>query len=235
MIQAMQTKLHKATLFAALIFICLVTAPASSYAQRESGRQVAKRTYNETLKKLFDDLEKATTADQMRNARSQAREGFRRAVTQDPSYSLPYYNLGVLAEAEGDRSAAIEYFEKFTKLSDKPDLSLKAKQKLDHLRLAGASMNEASRQKSDYDEALRKVNALVNLGLLKEAISVAASAAQIDPARWESYALIGAALLDRKQFSDALDFLRQANLRAPAHVQAKLSAAIKVCEANSKR
>ncbi len=231
----MKTNLHRASFFGAVIFICLAVAPASSYAQLESGRPAAKRTYNDTLKKLLADLEKATTAEQLRSARNQAREGFRRAVAQDPSYSLPYYNLGVLAEAEGDRVAAIEYFEKFTKLSDKPDLSLKAKQKLDYLRLSSASTNPAVRQKSDYEEALRKVNALINLGLLKEAISVAANAVQIDPTRWESYALVGAALLDRKQFGDALGFLRQANHRAPADVRTKLSAAIKVCEANGKR
>ena len=231
----MKTDFHRASFSGALVCICLAIAPAASHAQREDGRPAAKRTYNDTLKKLFADLEKATTAEQLRSARNQAREGFRRAVTQDPSYSLPYFNLGVLAEAEGDRLAAIEYFEKFTKLSDKPDLSLKAKQKLDYLRLSAAPTSQAVRQKSDYDGALRKVNALINLGLLKEAISVAANAAQIDPARWESYALIGAALLDRKQFGDAVGFLRQASLRAPADVQAKLSAAIKVCEANGKR
>ena len=228
----MKTNLHTTSFFAGLALICFAVVPAAIYAQRANERQAAKRTYNDTLKRLFAELEKATTPEQLRSARSQAREGFRRAIAQDHSYGLPYYNLGVLAEAEGDRSTAIEYFEKFTKLSDKPDLSLKAKQKLDHLRLSGASTSQAV---SDYEQALRKANALISLGLLKEAISVAANAAQIDPTRWESYALIGAALLDRKQFGDALGFLRQANLRAPDAVRTKLSAAIKVCEANSKR
>jgi tetratricopeptide (TPR) repeat protein len=231
----MKTNLRKTYFFGVSIFICFALMPAPNYAQRENGRPAAKRTYNDTLEKLFADLEKATTADQLRSARSQAREGFKRAVTQDPSYSLPYYNLGVLAEAEGDRFAAIEYFEKFAKLSDRADLSLKAKLKLDYLRLSDASTSQAVRQKFDYDEALRKVNALINLGLLKEAISVAANAAEIDPTRWESYALIGAALLDRKQFRDAVGFLRQASLRAPADVRTRLSAAIKVCEADGKR
>src|SRR6185369_15611336 len=227
----MKTNLLATSFLPVLICFCLM--PASSFGQIRNGRESAKRTYNDSLKQLFVDLEAAKTPEQLRSARNRAREGFRRALDQDSSYCLPYYNLGVLAEADGDRLLAIEYFEKFTRLSDKPDLSLKAKQKLNYLKSSGAPDNGgATRKQADYEDALRKVTALINLGLLKEAISVAAHATQIDPSRWESYTLIGAALLDRKQFGDALGFLKQASLRAPASIRAKLSAAIKVCEAS---
>jgi tetratricopeptide (TPR) repeat protein len=243
----MKIKLH-APFWTAFVCSCfIVLTPASGFAQSKSEPDVArrqddaqradaKRTYNNTLKRLFAELEQARTADELQSARSRAMEGFKRALHQDPSYSLPHYNLGVLAEAGGDRAVAIEHFEKFKKLSDKPDLSQKAEQRLAYLRSSGALNNgSAGRKTGEYEDTLRKVNALINLGLLKEAVSLAARAAELAPTRWESYALIGAALLDRRQFGDALGLLQQASLRAPADVRAKLSAAIKVCEANIKR
>lgn len=222
----------------------LALVPAPSLAQsgnearkdpQQTTRALAKATYNDSLKRLFVDLEQAKTPEELRAARSRAMQGFKRALDQDSSYSLPYYNLGVLAEAEGDLSAAITYFEQFKKLSDKADLSLKAQKKLEYLRgITGSDNSAAGRKKAEYEEALRKVNALINLGLLKEAISVAARATELEPARWESYALIGAALLDRRLFADALGFLRQASVRAPAEMRPKLSRAIRTCEVNIK-
>jgi tetratricopeptide (TPR) repeat protein len=239
----MKTNLQTSTLGATL-FCISIFGIASTVSLAQSGNEVgresqriarafAKHTYNDSLKKLFVDLEAAKTSEQLRLARTSAMQGFKRALDQDPSYCLPYYNLGVLAEAEDDWIAAIKYFEQFKKFSDKADLSLKTQKKLEYLRgLTTSDSSAAGRKKVAYDEALRKVNALINLGLLKEAISVAARAAEVDSTRWESYALIGAALVDRRLFRDALSFLQQASIRAPADVRSKLSRAIKECEVN---
>jgi tetratricopeptide (TPR) repeat protein len=201
--------------------------PREATAERETARAI----YNETLKRFFEELERAKTSDELRVARNNARLGFTKAVEQDKSYPLPYYNLGVLSEAEEDWDGAIRYFEQFRRLDSESDLSLRALQKLDTLsRLRTLASTPAAAKKRRYDQALLEANALLNLGLIKEAVSTAARAELLDDRRWEAYALIAKALADRQLFAEAIPLFQKAIGRAPDNVRARLINAEKVCE-----
>lgn len=241
----MKTHFQTAAIRPALLAACLLLAqspvlsrpanPARGAAAaplRQGGERAAARlTYNDTLGRLFEDLGRAHTADELRAARSAARRGFLKAVTQDAAYPLPYYNLGVLAEADEDWGEAIRYFEQFTRLDGGSELSRKARRKLESLRrLRDADATPEGRRRRLYDEALAEANALANLGLLKEAVGAAGRAAQLDDTRWEAYALIGNALAVRGMFGDAAGFFRKAADRAPQDVKPGLLRALKLCE-----
>jgi tetratricopeptide (TPR) repeat protein len=242
----MNTSIHTAVARVALLQTCILlsmpqvgrtqtlAAPGPMTirsAQQGSSRAVARTTYNDTLKRLFGDLEQARTPGEMRAARNRARQGFAKSVDQDRSYSLPYYNLGVLAEADEDWETAIRYFEQFIALDHASELSAKAQRKLSSLRpLREMDSTPAGRRKRQYEQALSEANTLISLGLMKEAISTEARAARVDDTRWETYALVASALADRQLFADAIVFLQKAIARAPGEVQKRLSVALKLCE-----
>ena len=194
-------------------------------------RVTARATYNDSLKRLFEDLARAKTPDELRAARSRGRKGFSRAVGQDPSYPLPYYNLAVLAEADEDWGTARTYFEQFRKLDGESELSMKAQRRLEYLtRMLETDGRAEGRRSRQYDQALEQVNALVNLGLLPEATATAELAARLDDTRWEAYALIGSALARHRRCADAIGLLQKAVKRAPNDVKPALSKTLGICE-----
>lgn len=209
---------------------------AAGIPRQGGARAAARLTYNETLGRLFEDLGRARTADEMRAARAAARRGFLKAASQDASYPLPLYNLGVLAEADEDWDAAIRYFEQFRRLDTGSEFSLKAQRKIEYLgRVRDADATPEGRRRRLYEQALSEANTLANLGLVKEAVAVAGRAARLDDTRWEAYALIGNALSGRMLFADAAGFFRKAAERAPRDTKPGLLSALKLCETRAKR
>jgi Flp pilus assembly protein TadD len=225
------------TIFAQLALGLILITPAASgrpwTAQRQNesvARAGARSTYNETLYSFFDEVEKAGSAEALRTARVRARRGFLKAVSLDPSYALPYYNLGVLAEADEDWDSAIKYFEQFRKLDGTSDLSAKARQKLPSLEQARmADSTPEGKRKRQYEQLIIQGKALANLGLLKEVMSVAAEAIKIDGARWEAYALAGALLTRQGLCAEARSLMTQASALAPGGVKHKLAALLREC------
>jgi len=229
------SQLARSSQIAGVLLLVLATgfAGQSTAGQGATPRGRARATYNDTLKRLFDDLARARTAEEMRGARSRGRNGFLMAVSQEPTYPRPYYNLGVLAEADEEWDAARRYFEQFRQLDGGSELSLKAQRKVEYLRtLRETDRTPDGRRRRQYEQALAQANALVNLGLLKEANTTAGRAAQLDGTRWEAYALIGNTLASQQLCADAVGFFQKAVVRAPNGVKPGLFKALRVCEVN---
>ena len=192
-------------------------------AKRENSRLV----YNNTLKKLLDDLKSAHTTSELSEARRQARKGFQESIKQDESYPRPYFNLAVLDEAEENWDEAIRLLEQFRQLDASSELSTRAKQKLEYLkRVRTHDLQPGGKTKRRYDESVLQAGVLLNLGLFKEAVAEAARAATIDDSRWEAYALTASALAQQTFYDEAIPVLERAIARAPQSEREKLRAGL---------
>jgi tetratricopeptide (TPR) repeat protein len=199
-------------------------------------RQAARQMYNKTLQRFFEDLKSAKSTNQLLQARQSARTGFLEAVTQDPFYPQPIYNLAVLATAEENWDDAIKLFQQFRQLDRVSALSLKAEQQLESLkRVRNLDVTPEAKRRRHYDESILQANVLLNLGLLQEAAAEAAQAVQIDDTRWEAYAITASALARQNLYEDVVHFLNLAVARSPHNISDRLRRALGSYRAKQKR
>jgi tetratricopeptide (TPR) repeat protein len=186
----------------------------------DSLRKKAQSIFQQALARFFDDKDI-----------SRARAGFLESMRTDPSYPLPRFNLGVLAEADENWDEAIRWFQEFVQLDGASDYAKRAQKELARLRqLQTLEKSDQGRQRRLYDETIGRAKILLDARFLKEAIAEAASAAKIDDTRWEAYAVAGSALSERGAFDQAANFLQRAIDRAPQDKKGKLAQALAQCE-----
>jgi tetratricopeptide (TPR) repeat protein len=203
--------------YAALI---LALSPCALFAQQAeiSPRTHARATFQETLARYLFDQD-----------RGKAREGFLLSLQQDPTYALPHYNLGVLAEAEEDWNDAITYFEDFLRLDQMSTYATKARSEVARLKqVRELDRTPEGKQRRRYEDAISK-------SMIKDAVRAAAIATQIDDRRWEAYALAATALSKQEFYEDAEWFLKQSIARAPEKIKINLANALEFCRERRKR
>lgn len=125
----------------------------------------------------------------------EARLAFEDCVADKPDYSGGYYGLGVLADDRGDTREAIEYFEKYLSLEEKPDRSALFRLSVAYLRSGQDTRGfEALRRivRADSTGARPDSAGLTDLELLEATSFFLASAR-----RFEDAIFIGELLLTR--------------------------------------
>lgn len=153
-----------------------------------------------------------------------ARKELEAAAAADPTYALPHYDLGVLAELECDWAGAKKRYEEALELEHDGAWAVKARDAIARLdaRIREASTPEGLR-KQRYERAVATSRALLELAKPNDALAQALVAEQLDPSRWEAYAAAGGALQQIGSFGGAADALKHAARLAPAETSASLS------------
>lgn len=200
------------------LFICLFQIAVAQKIETDERRK-AKLTFRQTLNQLAKDKDRA-----------KASKGFLAAIKEDNTYALPRYNLGVMAEADERWDDAIKWFEEFLKLSDDAKYIRSAKLELEKIkRIKELDKTPAGKSKRQYDELIAVANLQHKLGLAKESISTAAKAAEMSPDRWEAYVVVANALMEQKQWTQAVKFIQMAMKSAPKKVKETLKKALDEC------
>lgn len=137
-----------------------------------------------------------------------AREMLLKVIEQDSTYAAPYYRLGVIAQANEQWDDAEEWFESYLERDRTSDWASRAQVEIQRIQAAREADSLAhGPQGRRYAERLALGKRLLRLGTTRGALAAAQDAAQIAPARWEAYALAGAALAQEQQFAWALAYL----------------------------
>jgi serine/threonine protein kinase len=140
-----------------------------------------------------------------------------KALSLNPSYAQPRFDLGILAEGDEDWQAAYEWFRQYRRLEPNSKMSVLAQIELDRIpAIEKLDSTPEGKKTRRYDDAVARSKMLFNSGLLKESVAAASGAVKIDNSRWEAYAIIGAALARENRFDLAGHFLAEAADRAPA-------------------
>jgi tetratricopeptide (TPR) repeat protein len=199
---------HSAALILAFVSCSSVLAQESSAGPsslQTAARRQAAASLHSALAQLLKDHDAA-----------KARSGFLAAGAQDPSYAMPFYELGLLAETQDDWSAATQWFTKFRQLDADSENSRLAAHELERLeRIAELEKTPEGRKNRLYDEAIMHGEVLLQFGFPKEAVAEAARAARIDGSRWEPYVLGAQALSCNRRFIEAEAYLKEALARVP--------------------
>lgn len=205
-------KKQRTKILITLLFISIFNNVAFSQVEKaQNKREMASQTLNEALRNYIKgDLAKA-------------KEGLQLAISQDPSFPHPRYNLAVIAAAEEDWAGAIRWLEEFLKLDQTSERAEKAKSELEDLRqILEMDKTPEGKKRRQYEAAISNTSWLLNMGLLKEAVAQAAEAVKINPSGWEPYALTASALAKSEKWDDAKRFLDIAIKQAPAETKVKL-------------
>jgi hypothetical protein len=141
--------------FCVAILLSLVGLAAAQAPRREQ----AALTLKSALAQFFKDHDSA-----------KVRAGLLAASNLDPTYALPFYELGIVAESQSDWPAATQWFTKFRQLEASSEYSQRAAQELDRLeRIAELRKTPEGHSQWSYDEAMMHGEVLLRLGFLKEA------------------------------------------------------------------
>jgi tetratricopeptide (TPR) repeat protein len=198
-----------------LIAYCDTSGQATISSQRSNAQEI----FQETLTGLIQDGDRA-----------KARAGFLEAARTDPTYALPRFNLGVLAEADEQWDAAIRSFEEFLSLSSDQEYKNRAGVEIKKLRQSmELDKTPAGRLRRQYDQLIDRTMVYLDLNLFKEAVATAAQAATLDSSRWEAYAISAGALIRYEQWKEALDFINVAMKYAPPEKKKELMSLMEKC------
>jgi tetratricopeptide (TPR) repeat protein len=179
---------------------------AAPTADSAATRAQARAVFQQTLAGLAQN-----------GSRKKAQAGFLRVIALDPGYALPYFNLGLLAEADEDWGVAISDFNRFLTLAPNSAYRLRAQAEIEHATTAKqADSTPQGKLSRQYTDKIVRARALALSGMGKLAVAEAAEAANLDSSRWEAYAVIASALSRQGFDGDAARFLRMAIDRAPA-------------------
>lgn len=191
------------------------TQPAptqSPVLSKSQQRELARVQFEKTLTAFVQDKNRKT-----------ARAGFLKAIVLDPSFAPPYFNLGVVCEADEDWAAAEKWFQAFAKLDPKSSYAAKAMAEIAQIAsIRSLTATPEGKKKFHYDEAIRRARLFLNAKLPKEAVAEASQAVQIDSTRWEAYAVAADALAQDGQGEQARHYLAMAVARAPESKQREL-------------
>jgi tetratricopeptide (TPR) repeat protein len=156
-----------------------------------------------------------------------AREGFRRSILLDPTFAPPYFNLGVVAEADEDWGDAVRWLGNFLKLEPNSIYAVRARSELTRIASIQASLRTPDGlKKNKYDEEIGRARVFVRTNMPAEAIAAAGKAADLDSSRWEAYAVTASALANAGKTADARRFIGMAIERAPGAKKAALEKAL---------
>ena len=144
-----------------------------------------------------------------------AREGFISTIALDSSYAAPRFNLGLLAEAEGQWSEAERWFRAYLALDSTSEWANKAKRELQGLSRKRASADDATRRAGEYDSHIELGRRLVRSGMHADALREAQQARALETRRWEAYALAAASYQATGAIPVAMQLLDSAIARAP--------------------
>lgn len=158
---------------------------------------------------------------------AKAQAGYLQALDVDATYAPAWFGLGVMFEADGDRTNAIDAFRHV--ITRAPGSSLAAAATEEIRRSEAAAKLETTpegRRKRQYDGLVFQARQFLAAKQPAAAAEQAKAAQAIDPERWEAYALAGQAAQMQGQSPQAVRFYRSATSHADATAKSKLLAAI---------
>jgi tetratricopeptide (TPR) repeat protein len=187
---------------------------------KASNRSQATNVFEITLLRFSED-----------NDTLKARDGFMEALRLDPTYSLPRYNLGVLAESNENWDEAVRWFEEFLRLDPISEYALKAQTELAGVRLIRElDKTPAGHLKRLYDDEINRARVFLNTGFEAEALDTLTKAKALDDSRWEAYAILSSVQTQHRDFENAISSLQGSSQRAPADKKDRLQQALDICQ-----
>lgn len=157
------------------------------------------------------------------------------AVAADPSFANPRFDLGVLAEGEGDWAAAARWFEECARLSDpRSEVHQRAEVRARRAR-AAAELDSTPEGKAirEYADALVQASTSLEAGDSFLAYVWSARAAEIEPRLAYAYLLGAAALAEAGAVDRASAFVRMGMARVSDPVaRAELESVLGTYEGN---
>jgi len=157
----------------------------------------------------------------------QAKHGFRRVLQLDPRYAPAWFNLAVLAEAERQWGSAEEDFKRYLALLPQGPDAERARQQLKMLpQYAAGGLSPATATAGEYDAAIQRARQFLAAGYFREAVAEAGRAQDVDPSRWEAYAVASLCMAKQDKVAQARQFAAQAIERAPEAKREQLRTAL---------
>ena len=186
---------------ATLVILCAIACPAFSHAQ-DTPHQRAATLFQETNRQFLDTLD-----------RKQAHEGFRRVLDIDPTFGPAWFNLGVLDEADHQRTDAIADFHQYLAVDPKGKDVSRARHEL---QVLATPLTGAAAIAADYDLAIYRARVFLSAGMYLETLSEIGRARALDDTRWEAYSIAAVAMARQGKQQDAATLEAAAETRAPA-------------------
>ncbi|NUM33376.1 MAG: tetratricopeptide repeat protein [Candidatus Brocadiae bacterium] len=164
-----------------------------------------------------------------------AYNGLLEALKVDPTYSILWFNLGILAESAEKWTEAKQHFEKFLKLDNKSENAILARVKLARLKkIIEQSQTEQGKRNIQYEIAIANAKAYFKKNELGKAFAQAAAATKIDDKRFEAYCIAALILMKQNAFDEACIFLQQAAERSSKRQKQLLQKSLEQCEQEKK-
>jgi FimV-like protein len=199
--------------------IALVMAAGFASGQMTDARQNA-------VKALDDAIANVIQAGDHERARALLLQ----AISIDPTFLEPRYNLATLAAAEERWEEAIRHLDEIVARGPPESLlAVRAKRTLARLHaLKDRDKTPEGQRGRRYEEYVAHGRLLAEAGLTKESVASASQAIEFDRQRWEAYVVLAAALARQRNFVESERYLRMALTRAPQDKLAALQRAIRL-------
>jgi len=157
-----------------------------------------------------------------------ARDGFAKAISQDPSYSQARFDLALIEESNDNWDGAIEQLTEVQRLESESQLGKVAAKELAHVKQIKKLWTTPEGRKSvEYERAVGRGRALITAGAVDDALNEASSAIRLDASRYEAHCVAADALNKLHRFAAAAAHVREAMHLAPSALQPKLQQALK--------
>ncbi len=154
--------------------------------------KVTREAENQFARAVIDYLSSGDVAE--------AKSAFSELAQAYPDYADPLFNLGLLASADGNRSEAIDYFQRFLDLAPGHEKAVEASGRLMALKVT---------DEERFAMLLAEANESLEKGNTSEAFSYASEAHSIEPDRWEAPILAAKALIVEESWDEALTFVEK--------------------------
>jgi tetratricopeptide (TPR) repeat protein len=157
--------------------------------------------------------------------RAQSERAFLRVTQRDPKFAPAWFNLGILAEQDKRWSDAKDCFQRYLEVAPNGPDAARATAELQLLgEYVAGTVTPATQRREEYHSAIDRARAYLATGAYRESIAEAGRAQAMDPANWESYAVVSLCLAKQHNLDAAVKFETEAWKHAPPGEEEKIRA-----------